>query len=81
MTRTGPPDAIDDLGAAGADPKLARAVAGLAFRTVRPPAPTWPVPASSAVPVAAIGIAGAGGCRNGDRIDAVNESGGHARGQ
>lgn len=72
MTQTDVHAAIRDLEAAGADPKLAQAIARHAFRTERLPAPIWPVPVISAVLVAAIGIVGVGVYKNGDRIDAVN---------
>ena len=61
-----------DLEAAGADPKLAEAIAR-AIRAASPAVsqpPTWPIPVIAAVLVAAIGIVGAGVYKNGDRIDA-----------
>ena len=61
-----------DLEAAGAEPKLAEAIAR-AIRAGSPAVsqpPTWPIPVIAAVLVAAIGIVGAGVYKNGDRIDA-----------
>ncbi len=64
-----------DLEAAGADPKLAEAIAR-AIRAASPAVsqpPTWPVPVIAAVLVATIGIVGAGVYRNGDRIDTLTD--------
>ena len=64
-----------DLEAAGADPKLAAAIAR-AIRTADQPAgqpPRWPVPVIAAVLIATIGIVGAGVYRNGDRIDTISD--------
>ena len=60
------------LETAGADPRLATAIAhavGVASPPVFQP-PTWPIPVIAAVLVAAIGIVGAGVYKNDDRIDA-----------
>lgn len=75
MAATNVQNTAQNLEAAGADPKLATAIAE-AIRAASPPAaqpPTWPVPVIAAVLVAAIGIVGAGVYKNGDRIDALNE--------
>ena len=64
-----------DLEAAGADPRLAAAIAQ-AIRASSPPVPrtpTRPVPVIVAVLVAAIGIGGAGIYSNGDRIDTLTD--------
>ena len=64
-----------DLEAAGADPKLAEAIAR-AIRAASPAVsqpPTWPIPVIAAVLVAAIGIVAAGVYRNGDRIDTLTD--------
>ena len=72
MTTSNVQSTAHDLEAAGADPKLATAIAQ-AIRTAGQPAaqpPTWPVPVIAAVLVVAIGIVGAGVYKYGDRIDA-----------
>ena len=58
-----------DLETAGADPRLATAIAH-AIRVASPPVSQWPISVIAAVLVVAIGIAGAGVYKNGDRIDA-----------
>ena len=72
MTTTNVQSTAHDLEAAGADPKLATAIAQAIRAASQPVAqpPTWPVPVIAAVLVAAIGIVGAGVYKNGDRIDA-----------
>ena len=75
MTTTNVRNTAHDLEAAGADPRLAAAIAE-AIRAATPPVaqqPTWPVPVIAAVLVAAIGFVGAGVYKNGDRIDALGE--------
>ena len=75
MATTNVQNTTQDLEAAGADPKLAAAIAQ-AIRAAAAPAaqpPTWPVPVIAMVLVAAIGIVGAGVYRNGDRIDTLTD--------
>ena len=64
-----------DLEPAGADPKLAPAIAQAIRATGHPVAqpPTWLVQVTASDPVAAIGVVGAGACENGDRIDALGD--------
>ena len=75
MATTNVQTTVHDLEAAGADPKLATAIAQ-AIRTGAPPlapSPTWPIPVIATVLVAAIAFVGAGVLRNGDRIDTLSE--------
>ncbi len=75
MATTNVQGTAHELEAAGADPKLATAIAQ-AIRAASQPVvqpPTWPVPVIAAVLIAAIGIVGAGVYKNGDRIDASRD--------
>ena len=72
MATTDVQNTAHDLETAGADPRLAAAIAH-AIRVASPPVsqqPTWPIPVIAAVLVAVIGMVGAGVYKNGDRIDA-----------